>query len=132
MASDSTNFRALVEAIVASYDEQPATRHIDAGHLPNRDAIIELIKLIRELLFPGYFGKQNLTAAMLEYHVGELLTQIHDRLYQQVHNAIRHQAMRRGERLPHLRFHRPRHRAGIPRHPPDAPRHARHRCAGGV
>ena len=100
MANDKINFRALVQAMVGSYEAQPATRHIDAGHLPNRDAVIELIRHIRSLLFPGYFGKQNLTGAMLEYHVGELLTQIHDELFKQVHNAIRHQATRRGQECP--------------------------------
>jgi serine O-acetyltransferase len=100
MANDATNFRSLVQAIVNSYQAEPRTRHIDAGHLPNRDAIIELIKLIRELLFPGYFGKQNLTSRTLEYHVGELITVIHDKLYEQVNNAIRHQATRRGADCP--------------------------------
>ena len=61
MSQEKHGFRSLVEAIVSSYQAEPKTRHIDAGHLPNRDAMIELIRQIRELLFPGYFGKQNLT-----------------------------------------------------------------------
>jgi serine O-acetyltransferase len=96
MSNDANNFRSLVQAIVTSYQAEPQTRHIDAGHLPNREAIVELIKLIRELLFPGYFGKQNLTARTLEYHVGELINIIRDKLCEQVNNAIRHQATRRG------------------------------------
>ncbi len=111
MGNDGTNFRLLVQAIVASYQENPRTRHIDegqggaggvksGGHLPNRESVIELIRLIRELLFPGYFGKQNLSTRTLDYHVGELITVIHDKLYEQVNNAIRHQAMRRGTECP--------------------------------
>ena len=96
MNNDSNGFRSLVEAIVASYQAEPKTRHIDAGLLPNRDAVIELVKLIREILFPGYFGKQNLSNRTLEYHVGELIASLHDKLYEQVNNAIRHQATRRG------------------------------------
>lgn len=98
MSNDLTN--SLVQAIVTSYHDQPITRHIDAGHLPNRDSVIELVKLIRELLFPGYFGKQNLTEKGLTFHVGELLTVIHEKLHKQVHNAIRHQAKRRGVECP--------------------------------
>jgi serine O-acetyltransferase len=90
----------LTQAIVESYQESASTRHIDAGHLPNRDAIIELIKLIRELLFPGYFGKQNLSAATLNAHVAELLATIQEKLFEQVRNAIRHQATRRGAECP--------------------------------
>jgi serine O-acetyltransferase len=100
MSNDSSTFASLIQAIVASYQAEPKTRHIDSGRLPNRDVIIELIKLIRELVFPGYFGKQNLAAKMLDYHVGELLTIIQEKLYEQVHNAIRHQAMRRGGECP--------------------------------
>ncbi len=100
MANDSTLFRSLVQAIVASYQADPKTRHIDAGHLPSRDAVIDLVKLIREILFPGYFGKQNLTADTLESHLAESLTVLRDKLYQQVNNAIRHQATRRGEDCP--------------------------------
>ncbi|HVX84400.1 MAG TPA: serine O-acetyltransferase [Phycisphaerae bacterium] len=100
MADDAVHFQSLVQAIVASYKEDPRTRHIDAGHLPNRDAVIELLELLRELLFPGYFGKQNLTNATLDYHVGDLIGTIRERLFAQVRSAIRHQATRRGEECP--------------------------------
>ena len=85
------DFSELVAVIVKSYLAEPRTRHIDTGKLPNRDAIIEVIHLLRELLFPGYFGKQNLTSATLKYHVGDLLLGIHDKLLEQVHSAFLHQ-----------------------------------------
>lgn len=85
----------LVASIVASYQTQPHTRHIDGATLPNRDTIIELIKLLRELLFPGFFGKQNLTSQNMAYHVGELVGTIHDKLYGQVRAAIAHDYQRR-------------------------------------
>jgi serine O-acetyltransferase len=81
---------------------EPVTRHIDAGSLPNRDAVIDLVKKLRELLFPGYFGKQNLTSQTLEYYVGELLGEIRGQLFEQVRNVIRHQATRHGS--PHCDF----------------------------
>jgi serine O-acetyltransferase len=37
---------------------------------------------------------------MLNYHVGELISNIQDKLFQQVRNAIRHQATRRGAECP--------------------------------
>ncbi len=102
--TQSAGFSDLVAAIVASDLAEPITRHIDAGSLPNRDAVIDLIKKLRELLFPGYFGKQNLTTQTLEYYVGELLGEIRGRLFEQVINVIRHQAMRHGS--PTLDFER--------------------------
>ncbi|HEX7554663.1 MAG TPA: hypothetical protein VF378_14005, partial [Geothrix sp.] len=64
-------FTELVAAIVASDQAEPVTRHIDASSLPSRDAVIDLVKKLRELLFPGYFGKQNLTTQTLDFYVGE-------------------------------------------------------------
>lgn len=81
----------LVEAISTSYTAEPKIKHIDAGELPNRDAIIAVIHLLRELLFPGYFGKQNLSSKTLSFHVGELLVSIHDGLVAQIDNVFKHQ-----------------------------------------
>ncbi|MCL2649356.1 MAG: hypothetical protein FWD61_20570 [Phycisphaerales bacterium] len=95
------NLSSLVQAVVDSYQDSPPTRHIDAGHLPSRDSVIELLTLIRELLFPGYFGKQNLTAKTLNAHVSALITTIAEVLLKQVSSSIRHQANRRGVACPH-------------------------------
>jgi serine O-acetyltransferase len=100
----AVGFSELVAAIVASDLAEPLTRHIDAGSLPSRDAVIDLVKKLRELLFPGYFGKQNLTTQTLEYYVGELLGDIRGKLLEQILHAIRHQASRHGS--PALDFER--------------------------
>ena len=94
--NNPSGFNDLVAAIVASDLAEPRTRHIDAGFLPNRDTVIEVVKLLRELLFPGYFGRQHLTSSTLEYHVEELLRAIDTRLFEQARNTIRHQTDRQG------------------------------------
>ncbi len=86
----------LVANITDSYRSQPITRHIDAGKLASRNAIIEVITLLRELLFPGYFGRQNLASEALQYHVGDLLVEIRDLLSEQIESALRHSARRGG------------------------------------
>ncbi len=97
----SSDFAALSEAIVASYEIEPCTRHIDIGPLPNHDAVVGVIHLLRELLLPGYFGRQNLASKTLTYHVGSLLADIHDKLLGQVRDALRHDCTRgNGEPTP--------------------------------
>ena len=78
----------------------PRARHIDAGALPSRDAVIAIIKMLRELLFPGYFGRQHLASGTLEYYVGEMVMAIQSQLREQVGNAIRHEATRSGSPCP--------------------------------
>jgi serine O-acetyltransferase len=97
MAQDKPplDLRSLVEAVAASYQADANTRHIDGAVLPSRDAVLELIELFRQVLFPGFFGKQNLRSQSLNYHIGELLGVIYDKLFEQVRAAIQHEHVRR-------------------------------------
>jgi serine O-acetyltransferase len=97
--SEVPPFTDLVSAVLTSYTEEPHTRHIDAGQLPSRDTIIEIVQQLRELVFPGYFGKQDLASSTLEYHTGALLHTIQEKLLSQIRKAIRHQAARHGGTL---------------------------------
>jgi serine O-acetyltransferase len=80
----------LVAAIVASTLDDPTTRHLDAAPLPSRDAVVRITTQLRELLFPGYFGRQGLNAADLAYQVGALLGSVRLELLGQVRAALRH------------------------------------------
>jgi serine O-acetyltransferase len=91
---DDDDVSELVQLISESYRAEPLTRHIDAAPLPSRTAVVEVIQLLRELLFPGYVGKQSLAVSTIEYQVGSLLLEIRDLLLAQVVSAFRHQARR--------------------------------------
>ncbi|CAH1199183.1 hypothetical protein PAECIP111893_01255 [Paenibacillus plantiphilus] len=80
----------LVADMATSYREHPITASFDPDLLPNRNRIIEIIHLVRELVFPGYFGRQNLPDATIEYHIGDLLIQIHEKLSDQVGRVLRY------------------------------------------
>jgi serine O-acetyltransferase len=101
-AAATARFNRQVEAVVASDLADPVLRHIDAGSLPDREAVVDLLQRVRELLFPGYFGRRDLTARTLAFYVGDLLGEIQDRLGTQVLKALRHQANRHGQRLPRV------------------------------
>ncbi|MDX1973142.1 MAG: serine acetyltransferase [Candidatus Sumerlaeia bacterium] len=94
MSSRENEFSRLVESVIQSYQRETETQHIDRGPLPHHAAIIEIIGLLRELLFPGYFGRQNLASKSLNYHVGSLLADIHDKLCRQIQSALRHELQR--------------------------------------
>ncbi len=82
----------FVSSIVESYRTLPDISHLDCGHLPNRDEVIKIILMLRELLFPGYFGKQKLDYETMDFTVGALLIDIHDKLHEQICNSLRFQA----------------------------------------
>jgi serine O-acetyltransferase len=87
----------LVDRIVASYESEPLTEHLDSIFLPNRAKTIQIIELVRRLVFPGFFDEQRITSDTVRFHVGELLAQTREILFDQVHQALRYQLNREGK-----------------------------------
>ncbi len=81
---------AIIEAIVASVLSEPRLQHLNRVFLPNRESIIDIIKRLRELIFPGYFGKQGLTTENLAFRAGENVMALTDLLYEQVRCCLRY------------------------------------------
>lgn len=87
------NLSSLVSAIASGYREHSYNEQGVTGQLPNHEEIIEITKLLRELLFPGYFGKRNLEGKSIEYHIGDLLIEINEKLKEQVASVLRHRSI---------------------------------------
>ena len=80
----------VVEKLVASVKSEPRLQHLNRVYLPSRDEIISIIKLLRQLVFPGYYGKQGLTTANLPFRIGEIVLEVSDLLYEQVRCCLRY------------------------------------------
>src|SRR5690606_5982061 len=76
----------LTESILA--DER--TRHLGETLLPSREAVAELVDLLRSLTFPGFFGRRDLTRENLPMRVEELLSRIAAHTEEQVRSALRY------------------------------------------
>jgi serine O-acetyltransferase len=81
----------ITEALVATYTECKYTNHLGHRPLPSREAIVEIIADLMDLLYPGYVRRQNLHIGNVEYHVGDLIDGLHDKLTQQIARALRHE-----------------------------------------
>ncbi len=75
---------SLVGAMLASYRADPRGEFINKRFIPSRDEIIEVLRLLLELFYPGYFGRQDLTDDNLAYHVGATLHTLREKLERQV------------------------------------------------
>src|ERR1700680_1007173 len=80
----------ITEAIVATYTECGRTSHLGHKPLPSREAIVDILTDLLDILYPGYWRRQNLHLGNVEYHVGDLIDRLHDKLTQQVARALRH------------------------------------------
>ncbi len=63
--------------------------HLDRKPLPDREAVQAILTDLLEVLFPGY-GPQNLHIRNVEYHLGNLIDRLHDKLTRQITRALRH------------------------------------------
>lgn len=86
----------VVETLVASVLAEPTMQHLNQVLLPNRDVIIECVKRLRELVFPGYFGKQGVTRENVTFRIGELALELQEMLYEQVRCCLRYRKQLQG------------------------------------
>ncbi|MBI5441207.1 MAG: serine acetyltransferase [Deltaproteobacteria bacterium] len=88
----------LVETLLESCRGEPAICHIDSVVIPRKEEVTQLIDRMLDLIFPGYFGEQEMDWASLPYDLGQKLVSLFDRLSLQVARSVRHEC-RRSERL---------------------------------
>jgi serine O-acetyltransferase len=81
----------LTDAIVATYTECRHINHLGHKPLPSKDAIIDILTDLMEVIYPGYIRRQNLHMGNVEYHVGDLVDGLHDKLTQQITRVLRHE-----------------------------------------
>lgn len=84
----NTDLAWLTDEIVSSYDVEERTRRIGERFLPSRSKIVEILELLRQLLFPGFFGHKRLTKENIRYHVGNLLVRLAEDLGEQITHCI--------------------------------------------
>jgi serine O-acetyltransferase len=78
----------LVEGMLASYRGDPRAQHVNRRFLPSRDEILEIVRLLLELFYPGYYGRQDLTDENLAFHVGNLLSTLREKVQRQVETCL--------------------------------------------
>lgn len=77
---------------IAQYYSSEESFAIKKGkHLPNRGAIIGVIKDLRRVMFPRYFGSENITDTAPEYFIGNTLTEVYVTLKKQIETALIYQ-----------------------------------------
>jgi len=74
--------------MLGSYRRDPRAEHVNRRFLPSRDEILEIVKVLLELFYPGYFGRQDLTDENLAFHVGNLLSTLREKVERQVATCL--------------------------------------------
>jgi serine O-acetyltransferase len=86
--SPTDELHGVVDALIASYRSDVRGQHINKRFSPSREEIIEIISLLLQVFYPGYYGRQDLSDANLVYHVGSLISTLRDKLEQQIERCL--------------------------------------------
>lgn len=88
----NNKFNNKLEDIVSNMIHNYTTEEVlcldCAIRLPNRNIIIEIIKDIRQLMFPKYFAHEGSNYNIPKYFIGQKLSQIYEKLTLQIQAAL--------------------------------------------
>jgi serine O-acetyltransferase len=62
--------------------------HAHAEHLPDREVLLELVELLREIVFPGFYGPRELQQVDVAAHVRTRLTELEPELIVQIGGGL--------------------------------------------
>jgi serine O-acetyltransferase len=81
---------ALIRSILRTYDDSAyrGIHHLGQCSLPSYREIVEIVKDLYELTYPGYGRHQKLSEINALYHVGHLVDDLSHRLNEQIRRAL--------------------------------------------
>jgi serine O-acetyltransferase len=81
----------LVASIAETYHGDCGINFIDAGNLPVRGRILDVLEALFEVLFPGHTGNRMVTKSNIRFVVGDVLCQVYAELSEQIRRAYQYQ-----------------------------------------
>ena len=79
-----TTIEKVVEEISENYDNEPLFSTKAGKNMPEWKEIIDALKELRLVMFPGYFGEQDATRCLPKYFVGDRLLTIYHMFFEQI------------------------------------------------
>ena len=77
-----------VQALLEDYRQDRQIDQIDGLCRPDRDAVIDIVKKLRRLVFPGYFRERNYRSYHAENHLSALMEDVIYHLSTQITRAL--------------------------------------------
>lgn len=83
--------KEVVEKLNRNYLTEELFMPKKGRRLPERTAVIEIIRDLRQIIFPGYFGKDSALELDTAYYAGYRINHLYDALKEQITIALRYQ-----------------------------------------
>ena len=92
-----TEIPDVVDKLVSSCNKDGCFDHVSAEPIPNRMAVVDILRRAARILYPGYFINTRLDQINLEYYLGQEATAFFEVLSEQIILAIRHDCIRHNQ-----------------------------------
>jgi len=79
----------IIEKILSSYTADRGINHIEGTNLPSREAVEEIIIDIINVVFPGYYEKQEISRDEIKLYIWEKIVSIYHKLSYEVSKSIK-------------------------------------------
>jgi serine O-acetyltransferase len=76
------------EELLASYLGDERARRFSRRYLPSREAIVEILEGVLDLMYPGYFGRRDLTAENVRSHVSQSVTALAPKIESEMEHCL--------------------------------------------
>ena len=78
----------LTGEFLDSYLGDERARRISQRYLPSREAIVEILEAVLDLMYPGYFGRRDLNSENLGAHVAQSVAALAPKLEREMEHCL--------------------------------------------
>ena len=86
--SKTTALERLSEELLESYLGDERAQRISRRYLPSREAIAEILQGVLDLMYPGYFGRRDLSTENLGAHLTQSLAELAPRIEREMEHCL--------------------------------------------
>jgi len=79
----------IITQILESYQTDRGINHIEGANLPGRAAVEEIVQDIINVLFPGYFEKQEMSRSEIKLYIWEKTVSIYHNLAHEISKSLK-------------------------------------------
>lgn len=81
----------IIEEIIKSMELENSPDHVGCPMIPSQESIIKIIELCRTIIYPGFWGEQELDHKNLPFYIGEQVRRLFKVLDTQILKCLMHE-----------------------------------------
>jgi serine O-acetyltransferase len=94
-----TEVDGLAAELLDSYLGDERARRISHRYLPSREAIVEILESVLDLMYPGYFGRRDLNIDNLNAHIAQAVAALGPKIEREMEHCLCYGRERESTRL---------------------------------